>query len=243
MLNHNNLGVVLMKRSKRYRELFTKIERSKEYSPAEAVALLKATSNAKFDETVEIALRLGVDPRHADQMIRGTVTLPNGTGKTVRILVFTKGDNVKLAKDAGADYVGLEEYVEKVQSGWLEFDVVVATPDVMSVIGRLGRVLGTRGLMPNPKSGTVTQDVESAVKEIKAGKINFRVDKTGIIHSGVGKASFNEEQLVENLKVFVNTIIKLKPASAKGTYLKSISLSSTMGPGIYLDRNYSSYAL
>lgn len=232
-----------MKRSKRYREMAQKIERNKEYSLDEAVKLLKESAKARFDETVEVAMRLGVDPRHADQMVRGTVALPNGTGKTVRILVLTKGEKVDAAKEAGADFVGLEEYVEKIQKGWLDFDVVVASPDVMSMVGRLGKILGTRGMMPNPKSGTVTQDVAQAVKEIKAGKIDFRVDKAGIIHTGIGKASFGEEQLKENLKVFISTIIKLKPSSAKGTYLRSISVSTTMGPGIFVDRSFSTYSV
>lgn len=232
-----------MSRSKRYQELFSKIDRLQEYHVEEAVKLLKQVAKARFDETVEIALRLGVDPRHADQMVRGTVALPNGTGKEVRVLVLTKGENVDKAKAAGADHAGLEEYVEKIQKGWLEFDVAVASPDVMSVVGRLGKILGTRGLMPNPKSGTVTPDVATAVKEIKAGKIDFRVDKTGIVHSGIGKVSFAEEKLIENIKVFVNTVIKMKPASAKGTYLRSISISSTMGPGIFLDRNFSTYSI
>jgi len=231
-----------MRRSKRYLELSNKIERPREYSPEEGVKLIKEATKARFDETVEIAMRLGVDPRHAEQMVRGTVSLPNGTGKTARILVLTKDDNVAKAEKAGADYVGLEEYVEKIQKGWLDFDVVVASPDVMSVVGRLGKILGTRGLMPNPKSGTVTPNVESAVTEIKAGKIDFRVDKTGIIHSRIGKVSFEEEKLLENLKVFISTIIKMKPPSAKGTYLRSISISSTMGPGIFLDRNQSTYS-
>jgi len=226
-----------MIRNKRYNEAVSKVDRTKEYSVEEAVKLLKQTSKARFDETVEIAMRLGVDPRHADQMVRGTVSLPNGTGKTVRILVLTKGDNVAKAEKAGANYVGLEEYVEKIQKeGWLDFDVVVASPDVMSVVGKLGKVLGTRGLMPNPKSGTVTMDVEAAVKEIMAGKIDFRVDKTGIVHSGIGKVSFEEDKLIENVKAFIGIIVKMKPASAKGTYLKSISLSSTMGPGIFVDK-------
>jgi len=232
-----------MKRSKRYLSLSSKIEHPREYSPEEGVKLLKETAKARFDETVEIAMRLGVDPRHADQMVRGTVSLPNGTGKTVRILVLTKGDNVALAEKAGADYVGLEEYVEKIQQGWLDFDVVIASPDVMSVVGKLGKILGTRGLMPNPKSGTVSADIGTAVKEIKAGKIDFRVDKTGIVHSRIGKVSFDEEKLLENLRVFISTIIKMKPASAKGTYLKSISISSTMGPGIFLDKNQSTYSI
>jgi large subunit ribosomal protein L1 len=230
-----------MNRSKRYSEQLKKVDRTKVYDLADAVNLMKDMATAKFDETVEIAMRLGVDPRHSDQMIRGTISLPNGTGKSVKILVLTKGPNVNLAEESGADYVGLEEYIEKIKGGWLEFDVVVASPDVMSMVGKLGKILGTRGLMPNPKSGTVTPDVGQAVKEIKAGKIDFRVDKTGIIHSGIGKTSFEAVQLVENIRAFVNTIIKLKPASAKGTYLKSISISSTMGPGIFLDTTQSSY--
>jgi large subunit ribosomal protein L1 len=232
-----------MMRSKRYSETSKKVEHPKEYSPEEGVKLLKEVAKARFDETVEIAMRLGVDPRHADQMVRGTVSLPNGTGKTVRILVLTSGENVDKSKEAGADHAGLEEYIEKIQKGWLEFDVVVASPDVMSMVGRLGKILGTRGLMPNPKSGTVTPNVAAAVKEIKAGKIDFRVDKTGIIHSRIGKVSFDEEKILENLLVFINTIIKMKPASAKGTYLRSISISSTMGPGIFLDRNQSTYSI
>lgn len=230
-----------MKRSKRYNAAISKIDKSIQYGVEDAVKILKQVSSAKFDETVEIAMRLGVDPRHADQMVRGTVTLPHGTGKAVRVLVFAKGDKAKEALDAGADYAGLEEYIEKVNGGWLDFDVAVASPDVMSMVGRLGKVLGTRGLMPNPKSGTVTADVASAVKEIKAGKIDFRVDKTGIIHTGIGKVSFEENKIADNVKAFVNTVVKLKPATAKGIYLKSISLSSTMGPGIFLDTNSSSY--
>lgn len=232
-----------MKRSKRYRQLASQIDRSKEYPLDEAIKMLKQVSNARFDETVEIAMRLGVDPRHADQMVRGTVTLPNGTGREVRVLVFAKGDKAEEALQAGADYAGLDEYIQKINSGWLEFDVAVATPDVMSMIGRLGKILGARGLMPNPKSGTVTQDIPGAVREIKAGKIDFRVDKTGIIHTGVGKVSFEEDKIAENVRAFINAIIKLKPATAKGTYLRSISLSSTMGPGIFLDRSVSSYVV
>ncbi|MCB0284260.1 MAG: 50S ribosomal protein L1 [Calditrichae bacterium] len=231
----------MMKRSKRYNAAFSKIDKSIQYGVEDAVKILKQVSSAKFDETVEIAMRLGVDPRHADQMVRGTVTLPHGTGKSVRVLVFAKGDKAKEALDAGADFAGLEEYIEKVNGGWLDFDVAVASPDVMSMVGRLGKVLGTRGLMPNPKSGTVTADVATAVKEIKAGKIDFRVDKTGIIHTGIGKVSFEENKIADNVKAFVNTVVKLKPATAKGIYLKSISLSSTMGPGIFLDTNSSSY--
>jgi len=232
-----------MKRSKRYRGLITKVSHNTEYSVEEAVKLLKGLATAKFDETVEIAMRLGVDPRHADQMVRGTVVLPHGTGKSVRVLVFTKGENVEKSISAGADHAGLEEFIEKIQGGWLDFDVAVATPDVMGQVGKLGKILGTRGLMPNPKSGTVTMNVSEAVKEIKAGKIDFRVDKYGIIHTGIGKTSFAEPNIVDNIKTFVNAIIKLKPTSAKGTYLKSISISSTMGPGIFLDKSSSSYTV
>jgi large subunit ribosomal protein L1 len=230
-----------MSRSKRFTKIFEKIDRQKEYALEDAVKLLKQTASARFDETVEIAMRLGVDPRHADQMVRGTVALPNGTGKKIRLLVLTKGENVEKAKSAGADYVGLEEYIEKIQGGWLDFDVAVASPDVMAQVGKLGKILGTRGLMPNPKSGTVSANVDTAVKEIKAGKIDFRVDKAGIIHSGVGKISFAEPKLVENIRTFITMVIRLKPSSAKGNYLKSISISSTMGPGIFLDKNMSTY--
>ena len=232
-----------MKRSKRYNELIAKIDRNTEYGLIEGVNLLKSVATARFDETVELAMKLGVDPRHADQMVRGTVVLPHGTGKQIRVLVLAKGDKVDEALKAGADYAGLEEYIEKIQKGWLEFDVVVASPDVMSMVGRLGKILGTRGLMPNPKSGTVTPEVARAVNEIKAGKIDFRVDKTGIIHTGIGKASFEEEKIVENIQAFVNAIIKLKPSAAKGTYLRSISISSSMGPGIFLDRTNTTYTL
>ena len=232
-----------MKRSKRYREIIAKVDRTQEYPVEEAVKFLKSFTAAKFDETIEIAMRLGVNPRHADQMVRGTVTLPHGTGKTVRVMVFAKGDAVNQALTAGADYAGLEEYIDKIQKGWVEFDVAVASPDVMGMVGRLGKVLGTRGLMPNPKSGTVTPNIVEAVKEIKAGKIDFRVDKTGIIHSGIGKLSFQENQIVENVKTFINAIVKLKPASAKGTYLRSISISSTMSPGIFVDRSSSAYTI
>jgi large subunit ribosomal protein L1 len=232
-----------MKHSKRYEKLVPEIDKNVEYELEKAVKLLKSTATAKFDETVEIAMRLGVNPKHADQMVRGTVSLPHGTGKTVRVLVLAKGDRADEALQAGADYAGLDEYIEKIKGGWLEFDVVVAAPDVMSSVGRLGKILGTRGLMPNPKSGTVTPEVAKAVKEIKAGKIDFRVDKTGIIHCGIGKTSFDEDKIVENIKTFVSAIIKLKPASAKGVYLRSISLSSTMGPGIFVERGSSSYSL
>lgn len=226
----------MKKRSKRYRKAVELLE-PREYSLSEAVDLVKKTASAKFDETVEVSVRLGVDPRHADQVVRGTVALPHGLGKTVRVLVFAKGEKAEEAEKAGADYVGYEEYIEKIQKGWLDFDVVVATPDAMKDIGKLGRVLGPRGLMPNPKSGTVTMDVGNTVKEIKAGKIDFRVDKTGIIHTGVGKASFEAEKLQENIKRLMQTILRLKPASAKGTYVKSVYVSNTMGPGIRLVTN------
>ncbi len=222
----------MKKRSKRYQNIVQLLEK-KEYSLDEAVGLVKQTASAKFDESVEIAIRLGVDPRRAEQAIRGTVTLPHGLGKPVRVLVIAKPPKSEEAERAGADYAGYEEYLEKIQKdSWLEFDVVVATPDAMKDLGRLGRVLGPRGLMPNPKSGTVTNDIEQTVKEIKAGKIDFRVDKTGIIHTSVGKASFEPEKLKDNIKMLVQTILRLKPATSKGAYLRSIHLSNTMGPGI-----------
>ncbi|HHE64970.1 MAG TPA: 50S ribosomal protein L1 [Bacteroidetes bacterium] len=231
----------MKKRSKRYRELAKLVEK-REYSLSEAVDLIKKTARAKFDESVEIALRLGVDPRRADQAVRGTVTLPHGLGKPIRVLVIAKGDKAEEAKQAGADYVGYDEYIEKIQKeNWLDFDVVVATPQSMKDLGRLGRILGPRGLMPNPKSGTVTMDIGNTVKEIKAGKIDFRVDKTGIIHTSVGKASFEPEKLKENIKTVVQTVVKLKPATSKGTYLRSIYLSNTMGPGIKMVTNVQEY--
>ena len=216
---------------KRYRAVATKVDRAREYPISEAVALVKTAATAKFDETVDVAVRLGVDPRHADQVVRGTVVLPHGTGKSVRVLVITQGERVKDAEAAGADFVGIE-YVQKLKDGWLECDVIVATPDVM---GQLGRILGPRGLMPNPKAGTVTMDVAKAVREIKAGKIEFRVDKTGNVHAPIGKASFSADQLAANLTAFVETIVRAKPASAKGTYLRTATVSSTMGPGVRLD--------
>ncbi len=226
-----------MKRSKRYRELLQKFDRGKDYTLEEAVKLLKETASAKFDETVEVAVRLGVDPRHADQVVRGTVTLPHGTGKDVRVLVIAKGTKATEAEEAGADFVGFKDMIEKIQQGWLDFDVVIATPDVMSEVGKLGRILGPRGLMPNPKAGTVTMDVAKAVQEVKAGKIEFRVDRYGILHVAVGKASFEEEKLIENIKAFIETVMRLKPPAAKGQYLRSITVANTMGPGIRVDRN------
>ena len=226
-----------MKRSRGYQELSKLMEAGVEYSLEDAVALLKKTAKAKFDESVEVAVRLGVDPRHADQVVRGTVSLPHGTGKKVRVLVLCKSAKEQEAKEAGADYVGFEEYIKKITEGWFEFDVVVATPDVMSEVGKLGRILGPRGLMPNPKSGTVTMDVSQAVKDVKAGKIDFRVDKTGNLHVSAGKASFSEQQLSENIRSFLETVIRLRPAAAKGQYLRSVTLSTTMGPGIPVDRN------
>ncbi|MCI5849428.1 MAG: 50S ribosomal protein L1 [Lachnoclostridium sp.] len=227
-----------MKRGKKYAEAAKLIERDKQYEVADAVSLIKKTATAKFDETVEAHIRLGVDGRHADQQVRGAVVLPHGTGKKVRVLVFAKGDKVAEAEAAGADHVGGDELIPKIQNdGWLDFDVVVATPDMMGVVGRLGRVLGPKGLMPNPKAGTVTMDVTKAVNDIKAGKIEYRLDKTNIIHVPVGKASFTEEQLAENINTLMGAIVKAKPASAKGQYLKSVTVASTMGPGIHLNGN------
>ncbi|MDD6037167.1 MAG: 50S ribosomal protein L1 [Lachnospiraceae bacterium] len=222
-----------MKHGKKYVEAAKLVDRAVVYEPADAIALVKKTAIAKFDETVEAHIRLGVDGRHADQQVRGAVVLPHGTGKKVRVLVFAKGDKANEAEAAGADYVGAEDLIPKIQNdGWFEFDVVVATPDMMGVVGRLGRVLGPKGLMPNPKAGTVTMDVTKAVNDIKAGKIEYRLDKTNIIHVPVGKASFTEEQLADNFQTIMGAIIKAKPASAKGQYLKSVTLASTMGPGV-----------
>ncbi len=222
------------KHGKRYRSASERIERGRAYEPASAIDLVKETSAAKFDETVEIAVRLGVDPRHADQVVRGTVVLPHGTGKSVRVLVVAQGDAAKEAEAAGADFVGTE-YIQKLKDGWLECDVVVATPDVMAQLGQLGRILGPRGMMPNPKAGTVTRDVSKAVSEIKASKIEFRVDKTGNVHAPIGKVSFQASQLQDNLAAFMDTIIRAKPSAAKGTYLKGVTISSSMGPGVKLD--------
>jgi len=225
-----------MKHGKKYSESAKLIEPLKLYDPQEAVDLVMQTGKAKFDETVEASVRLGVDPRHADQQVRGAVILPHGTGKTLRVLVFAKGDKAKEAEEAGADFVGAEELVTKIQSeNWFGFDVCVATPDMMGVVGRIGRTLGPKGLMPNPKSGTVTMDVAKAVSEIKSGKVEYRVDKTSIVHVPVGKVSFGSQKLIENLETLMEAIIKAKPASAKGTYIKSAVISTTMGPGIKLN--------
>ena len=225
-----------MKRGKKYQEAAKQIDRSVLYDKEEAISLIKKTATAKFDETVEVHIRTGCDGRHADQQIRGAVVLPHGTGKKVRILVFAKGDKADEALAAGADYVGAEELIPKIQNdGWLDFDVVVATPNMMGVVGRLGKVLGPKGLMPNPKAGTVTMDITKAVNDIKAGKIEYRLDKTNIVHVPVGKVSFTEEQLGDNFQTIIDAIIKAKPAAVKGTYLKSITLTTTMGPGIKLN--------
>ena len=225
-----------MKHGKKYQDSAKLLDRSKLYDPAEAVALVQQTAKCKFDETIEISVRLGVDPRHADQQVRGAVVLPHGTGKKVRVLVFAKGDKAKDAEAAGADYVGAEELVAKIQGeNWFDFDVVVATPDMMGLVGRLGRVHGPKGLMPNPKSGTVTMDVAKAIADIKAGKVEYRVDKTAIIHCPLGKKSFTAQQLEENLNALMSAIVRAKPAAAKGNYLRSVVISSTMGPGIKLN--------
>ena len=222
-----------MKHGKKYNESAKLIDRATFYEIEDAVALAKKTAAAKFDETVEVHIRTGCDGRHADQQIRGAVVLPNGTGKTVKVLVFAKGDKVSEAEAAGADYVGGDELIPKIQNdGWLDFDVVVATPDMMGVVGRLGKVLGPKGLMPNPKSGTVTMDVTKAINDIKAGKVEYRLDKTNIIHCPIGKVSFSEEQLTQNLNTLLEAIVKAKPSTLKGQYLRSITLSSTMGPGV-----------
>lgn len=223
------------KRGKKYLESKSKLDSQKRYDFVEAVESALKSSYAKFDETVDVAVRLGVDPRHADQMVRGTVVLPHGIGKEVRVLVFAKGEKENEAKEAGADFVGNDELIEKIQGGWFEFDKVVATPDMMGAVGKIGRTLGPRGLMPNAKTGTVTFDVGKAVKELKAGKIDFRVEKAGIVHAPMGKVSFGVEKIVQNLSAFIDTIMRLKPSSSKGTYLKSIAISTTMGPGVRID--------
>ncbi len=225
-----------MKRGKKYVESAKSIDRAVQYDAAEAISLVKKAAVAKFDETVEAHIRLGVDGRHADQQVRGAVVLPHGTGKTVRVLVFAKGDKANEALAAGADFVGAEDLIPKIQNeNWFEFDVVVATPDMMGVVGRLGRVLGPKGLMPNPKAGTVTMDVTKAVNDIKAGKIEYRLDKTNIIHVPLGKASFTEDMLIDNFTTLIGAVVKAKPSAAKGQYLKSVTLASTMGPGVKLN--------
>lgn len=223
------------RQGKRYADLAKKYDFSKTYTPEEALKIVMDTKSAKFVETVEVAMKLGVDPRHADQQVRGTVILPNGTGKTLKILVITQGDNEAKAKAAGADYVGADEYIEKIKDGWFDFDLVIATPDMMPKLGKLGKVLGTKGLMPNPKSGTVTTDVEKTVNEFKKGKLAFKVDKLGSIHAPLGKANFANDQVEENFKAFLKEIIRLKPSASKGQYLRGIALSLTMGPGVKVD--------
>lgn len=224
-----------MKLSKNYADAIKQIDRNKLYEPVEALQLVKELSKAKFDETVEVHIKLGVDPRHADQQVRGTVSLPHGTGKTRKVLVFAKGEKLKEAENGGADFFGGEELAEKIQGGWFDFDVAVATPDMMAVVGKLGKILGPRGLMPNPKAGTVTFDIERTIKELKAGRIEFRVDKTSIVHAPIGRVSFDQSQLLDNLNAFAEALIKAKPAAAKGQYMRSVSICSTMGPGIKIN--------
>ncbi len=228
----------MTKRGKNYKKNAENIDRLKRYGFEEAVQLTLDCSHPKFDETIDVAVRLGVDPRHADQMVRGTVVLPHGVGKVVRVMVFAKGEKEKEATDAGADYVGSDEYIAKIQDGWMEFDKAIATPDMMSSVSKLGRILGPRGMMPNAKLGTVTFDVAKAVSEIKAGKIDFRVEKAGIVHAPMGKVSFGLNNLVENISAFMDTILRLKPPASKGTYLRSIAISTTMGPGVKIDPAY-----
>jgi len=230
----------MSQKGKRIRQAYDGVDRSKDYSVEEAVKLVKERSKTKFDETIEIAMNLGVDPRHADQMVRGVVDLPNGTGRNQRVAVFARGDKAEEAKKAGADIVGAEDLVEIVEKGTIDFDRCIATPDMMPLVGRLGKVLGPRGMMPNPKVGTVTPDVASAVQSAKGGAVEFRVEKAGIIHAGVGKASFTEKALVENVRAFLDAVLKAKPAGAKGTYLKKIALSSTMGPGVKVETSEAS---
>ena len=228
----------MVSRGKKYREKVQKIDRSKKYDFKEAVQLVIESAYVKFDETIDIAVRLGVDPRHADQMVRGTVILPHGVGKEVRLLVFAKGEKEKEALEAGADYAGSDEYIEKIQAGWLEFDKTIATPDMMGSVSKLGRILGPRGMMPNAKLGTVTFDIAKAVNEVKAGKIDFKAEKAGIVHAPMGKVSFGFDKLMANINSFMDTILRLKPPASKGTYLKSIAISTTMGPGIKIDPAY-----
>jgi len=226
-----------MSKSKRYLENFEQVTNEKNYVLDDAVNLLSSFSKTKFDETIDLSINLGVDPRHADQIVRGTVSLPHGTGKQLKVLVIAKGDKVTEAISAGADYAGDKEYLDKIKAGWVDIDIIISTPDMMAEVGKLGRILGPRKLMPNPKSGTVTNDISNAVKEIKKGKIEFRVDKTGIIHTIIGKISFTNEQIVDNCNTLMNAIVKAKPNSLKGTYLKKVTMSSTMGPAIRLDKN------
>lgn len=226
-----------MKRGRGYKEAIEKVDRLTAYTLADAVKLMRETARAKFDETVEATVRLGVDPRKADQMVRGTTVLPNGTGKKVRVLVLAKGDKAKEAESAGADMVGAEDYIEKIQGGWIEVDTIIATPDMMGQVGKLGKILGPKKLMPNPKSGTVTMDVERAVTAAKEGKIEYRLDKTANIQAGIGKMSFSDDQILENARAFFGAIVRARPSAAKGTYLKNASICSTMGPGIKLDVN------
>lgn len=225
----------MARRGKKYSGVRDKIDSREKYGIDDAFSFVVDNAFVRFDESVDLALRLGVDPRHADQMVRGSVVLPHGTGKTVRVLVFAKGEKEKEAMDAGADYVGAEDLAEKIRGGWLDFEKVIATPDMMGVVGKLGRILGPRGLMPNPKVGTVTFDLKQAILDMKAGRVDFRVDKTGIIHCGIGKVSFGKDKILENTKALIEVIMKLKPASSKGTYLKGAAVSSTMGPGIRID--------
>lgn len=226
-----------MKHGKKYNTVYQKVDKTKEYGALEAVEFLKSNSTVKFDETVEIAVMLGVDPRKSDQAVRGAAVLPHGLGKTVRVLVFAQGEKEAEAKEAGADYVGGEDYAEKIRGGWLEFDAVVATPDMMKVVGKLGKILGTRGLMPNPKTGTVTMDVAKAIKELKKGRVSFRVEKGGILHAPLGKLSFNAQSIIENAKAFIEAVVKVKPSAAKGQYIKKVSLSSSMGQGLKVNQN------
>ncbi len=226
-----------MKFTKRRKEINSKVDLKKEYSITEAVTRLKETSKTKFNESIDIAMRLGVDPRQADQLVRGTVALPHGTGKTVRVLVIAKPDKQEDARKAGADHVGFEDYLAKIKEGWADVDVIIAAPDTMSELGKLGKVLGPKGLMPNPKSGTVTNDIAKAVSEVKAGRIEFRVEKAGIVHACIGKASFEPQQLEDNIHTFINQVLKMKPATSKGQYVKSVTLSSTMGPGLAISKN------
>ena len=226
-----------MNRSNRFKENLEKINREKEYMLAKAIDLLKDQKSVGFDESVDIAVNLGVDPKHADQIVRGTITLPHGTGKKVRVLALCKGENVVAAEKSGADFVGSDDYIDKIKNGWMEIDVIIASPDMMASVGKIGRILGPRGLMPNPKSGTVSVDVAKAVKEVKSGRIEFRVDKYGIIHASVGKLSFDSEKLIDNAKALMAALMRAKPNASKGVYLKKVSITTTMGPGVKIDKN------